>query len=76
MASCHTHAALQGGALVSSAPTKQRSVLPQNTLNSQKRLWENFALLVQLGQLHPLLGRCKKSIDFFVVTKFRCIFAM
>ncbi len=39
-------------------------------------LWENFALLVQLGQLHPLLGRCKKSIDFFVVTKFRCIFAM
>ena len=39
-------------------------------------LWENFALLVQLGQLHPLVGRCKKCIDFFVVTKFRCIFAM
>ena len=26
-------------------------------------------------QLHPLVG-CKKCIDFFVVTKFRCIFAM
>ena len=35
-----------------------------------------LALLVQMGQQHPLLGRCKKSIDFFVVTKFRCIFAM
>ena len=35
-----------------------------------------IARLVQQGLLHPLLCRCKKCIDFFVVTKFRCIFAM
>ena len=34
-----------------------------------------FAWLVQWRPLHPLVG-CKKCIDFFVVTKFRCIFAM
>ena len=40
-------------------------------------LWEDAvaAWLVQWRPLHPLV-ECKKCIDFFVVTKFRCIFAM
>ena len=43
MASCHTHATLPGGALVSSAPTKQTAhILPQNSQNPQKRLSEDI----------------------------------
>ena len=45
MASCHTHATLPGGALVSSAPTKHSCtnivILPRNPRNSQKLLAEN-----------------------------------
>ena len=37
--------------------------------------YARFAWLVQWRPLHPLV-ECKKCIDFFVVTKFRCIFAM
>jgi len=44
MASCHTHATLPGGALVSSAPTKHSCtnivILPRNPRNSQKLLAE------------------------------------
>ena len=37
--------------------------------------YARFAWLVQWRPLHPLV-ECKKCIDFFVVTKFHCIFAM
>ena len=50
MASCHTHAALLGGALVSSAPTEQTAhILPQNSQNSRKLLAEN--ILPQISQM-------------------------
>ncbi|EHJ39234.1 hypothetical protein HMPREF0673_01711 [Leyella stercorea DSM 18206] len=46
MASCHTHATLLGGALVSSAPTL---ILPQNSQNSRKLLAED--ILPQISQM-------------------------
>ena len=53
MASCHIHAALLGGALVSSAPTKHSCtnivILPQNSQNSRKLLAEN--ILPQISQM-------------------------
>ena len=50
MASCHTHAALSGGAAVPAAPTKQTAhILPQNSPNSRKLLAEN--ILPQISQM-------------------------
>ena len=50
MASCHTHAALSGGAAVSAAPTEQTAhILPQNSQNSRKLLAED--ILPQISQM-------------------------
>ncbi len=46
------------------------SVGSANSVGGRSAAW-----LVQWRPLHPLV-ECKKCIDFFVVTKFRCIFAM